>query len=99
MLKLISIYIQTKKSMQMFAAFKSSIDKAMIYKQCPTLLSSFVNALRHIDIYVDPYVSRPTETVANEASMYIYIYINGPEHVTRHAPDELRRVEHCLYTR
>ncbi len=26
--------------------------------------------------YVDPYVLRPIETVANEESMYIYIYIS-----------------------
>jgi len=29
----------------------------------------------YVDVYVDPYVSRPIETVANEASTYIYIYL------------------------
>ncbi len=52
------------------------------------------NVLWNIAIYVDidPYASWPKETVANEESMYIYIYV--PEHVTRHSPDvvnELRR--------
>ncbi len=58
-------------------------------------------ALAHTaDIYIDPYVSQPIETVANEASTYIYIYIYMCQSMlTRHAPtvvNALRTVGHCI---
>ncbi len=57
-------------------------------------------ALAHtVDIYIDPYVSRPIETVANEASTYIQYIFMCQSMLTRHAPtvvNALRTVGHCV---